>query len=94
LHTTKTTASEHLSGAPSWLGSLASPTNIGLSWKVFPRTTALAYVVSSSVTKKKSLITLTPELENEKIGLSVSRNSSRRNTVYRFVKSLGYPYGQ
>ncbi len=48
---------------------LALPTNIIPGWKGLPVTKAMAYLTSSSVTKKKSFITLTP-------GLQLSKNPS------------------
>jgi hypothetical protein len=51
---------EHLSDA-SFLGKLLMfPANVRLDWKVIASTNTLAYLASSTVTKEKSFIRLTP----------------------------------
>ncbi len=51
---------EGLSDA-SFLGKLlVLPANVGLDWKVIASTNTLAYLASSTVTKEKSFIRLTP----------------------------------
>ena len=50
---------ENLSDA-SYLGKLlVLPVNVRLDWKVLPGPNTLAYLASSSATKKKSFITFT-----------------------------------
>jgi len=56
------TALEHLPDA-SFLGKLlVLPGNVRLDWRGFLGTNTLAYLASSSATKEKSFITLTPDL--------------------------------
>ncbi len=53
---------EDLSDA-SFLGKLlVLPANVRLDWKVFAGANTLAYLASSSATKKKSFMALTPVL--------------------------------
>ncbi len=53
---------EHLSDA-SFLGKLlVFPANVRLDWKVIASTHTLTYLASSTVTKEKCFITLTPGL--------------------------------
>jgi hypothetical protein len=49
---------EHLSDASFLSKLLVLPANVRLDWKMITNT--LAYLASSSATKKKSFITLTP----------------------------------
>jgi hypothetical protein len=54
------TPMEHLSDV-SFLGKLlVFPANVRLYWKVIASTKTLAYLASSTVTKEKCFITLTP----------------------------------
>ena len=54
---------EHLSDA-SFLGKLlVFPANVRIDWKVVASTNTLAYLASSTVTKEKSFITLTPSVK-------------------------------
>jgi hypothetical protein len=62
-----------------FLGKLLMlPTNVRLDWKGFPRKNALAYWASSTLTKGKSFITLTPEVEDHPaVGVQNLLQSSR-----------------
>jgi hypothetical protein len=64
---------EHLSDA-SFLGKpLVFPANVRLDWKVIASTNILAYLASSTVTKEKCFITLTPEVQVIKLFSSALR---------------------
>jgi hypothetical protein len=57
---------EHLSDA-SFLGKLlVFPANVRLDWKVTASTNTLAYLASSTVTKEKCFISLTPGVDATK----------------------------
>jgi hypothetical protein len=56
----------------SFLGKLlVLPANVRLDWKVLPDTNTLAYLTSSSATKKKSFTTLTSGANVIKLFLSM-----------------------
>ncbi len=61
----KPTQWEHLSDASFLDKLLVFPANVRLDWKVIASTNTLAYLPSSTVTKEKSFITLTPGRDNK-----------------------------
>ncbi len=77
---------EHLSDA-SFLGKLlVFPANVRLDWKVMTSTNTLAYLASSTVTKEKCFITLTPGVDDKKLFLSSSLTISPNKLVCLFLE--------
>jgi hypothetical protein len=80
----QSTQLEDLSDA-SFLGKLlVLPANVRLDWKVFAIANTLVYLASSSATKEKSFITLTP-------GIHVEEDFSRQKSYKTFFLSFLLP---
>jgi hypothetical protein len=66
---------EYLSDASNLGKFLVIPANVRLDWKVIARYKTLAYLASSSATKGKSFITLTPDHDRGEPRMSDKRKS-------------------